>query len=263
MPLPDFSPFTLIAIEAALNAATILERGFGTDYEISTKPGRQNFVTEYDRASEASIIAMIKDHYPSHHILAEESGLNKGSTKEDIIWIIDPLDGTTNFAHQIPIFTISIAAYEKDQPLCGVVYQPMTQELFIAEKGKGAFLNENRVQISQTKKIEDALLITSLPYENSFRPIFAIEKLATLSQQGTVLRNFGSAALALAYVAAGKVDAFWMYNLYPWDIAAGQLLVEEAGGICTKYVSSSWLEKPTNVLASNSFLHKTLQNLIV
>lgn len=265
MSLPDFSHLTLTAIQAALDAGKILAKGFGTDYEITPKPGRQNIVTEFDKASEASIISFIRDQYPSHHFLAEESGFSIPSGEEDaeILWIIDPLDGTTNFAHHIPIFTISIAAYRQNEALSGVIYQPITQELFIVEKGKGAYLNEKRLQVSSTKNLEDAIIIGSLPYDVSCTSIFNLKNMINIIQQGAVLRNLGSAALALAYIAAGKVDAFWMYNLYPWDLAAGQLLIEEAGGLCSRYGDATSLISPINILASNLFLHSSLQETLV
>lgn len=262
MPVSDFSPLTLTAIQAAFNAGKILIDGFGTDYEITAKPGRQNFVTEFDKASESAIISFIRDQYPSHNFLAEESGFSIQS-EDEILWIIDPLDGTTNFAHHIPLFTISIAAYHQNKGLCGVIYQPITQELFIVEKGKGAYLNEKRLQVSATKNLEEAIIIASLPYDISCIPSFNLQNLINIVQKGAVLRNLGSAALALAYIAAGKVDAFWMYNLYPWDLAAGQLLIEEAGGICSHYGDSSFFSSPINILASNSFLHSSLQQTLV
>jgi myo-inositol-1(or 4)-monophosphatase len=262
MPIPDFSPLTTTALQAILKAGQILMKGFGTSYEITSKPGKQNLVTEYDKASEACIISFIQDHYPTHNFLAEESGFSKQSEEETILWLIDPLDGTTNFAHHIPIFTISIAAYYQNKGLCGIVYQPITQELFIAERGKGAYLNENRLSVSQTKNIEDALIIASLPYDITSIPLFNLEKMTQITQQGVVLRNLGSAALALAYIAAGKADAFWMYNLYPWDLAAGQLLIEEAGGILSRYGNAQSFQSSANILASNQALHPFLTEFL-
>lgn len=259
----DFSVLTLTAIQAALKAGDILRKGFGTSYEVTAKPGRQNFVTEYDKASEASIISFIREKFPSHNILAEESGLLKQS-KDEMLWIIDPLDGTTNFSHHLPIFTISIAAYQGEKGLCGVIYQPLTHELFVAEKGKGAYLNGTRLAVSRTDNIEDCLIVASLPYDINLIPILDMEKLLGISQRGVTLRNLGSAALALAYVAAGKVDAFWMYNLYPWDLAAGQLLIEEAGGLLTRYESpQSPLYAPSNILATNLALHSSLREYLL
>lgn len=159
----DFSSLTLTAMQAALKAGDIIRRGFGTSYEIMAKPGRQNFVTEYDRAAEACIISFIKERFPSHSFLAEESGFFSPTAASDILWIIDPLDGTTNFSRHLPIFTISIAAYQGDKGLCGVIFQPLTHELFVAEKNKGAYLNGTRLTVSQTDRIEDCLLVASLP----------------------------------------------------------------------------------------------------
>lgn len=263
MTSPNLSQLTLIAIEAAIQAGAILKKGFGLGCVIDTKPGKQNLVTEYDRASEACIISFIKKEYPTHCFLAEESGLSKKGEEAEILWIIDPLDGTTNFTREIPIFTVSIAAYQQGKCLSGVVFQPMTNELFIAEKGKGAFLNQKRLETSKVKSLEKSMIMVGLPYEVSFNPMIGTEDLTTLVQQGAILRNLGSAALALAYIAAGRIDAFWMYNLYLWDIAAGQLLIEEAGGKCTRYGSaSSFIESPLNFLATNKHLHTLLQNIL-
>lgn len=262
MTLPIFSTLTFIAIQAALKAGDILKRGFGSSYEISSKPGRQNYVTEFDKASEACIISFIQEHFPTHNFLAEESGLKEESHEDQILWIIDPLDGTSNFAHHIPIFTISIAAYHQEKGICGVIYQPLTQELFIAERGKGAYQNGVKLKVSQTKNIGEALIISGLPYDSAAVPIFSFEKLREVIDQGVILRNLGSAALALAYVAAGKADAFWMCNLYPWDIAAGKLLIEEAGGLLFSYGEETSISSPTNILASNEALHPYLQNFV-
>lgn len=259
MAAPIFSNLTFVAIQAALKAGDILKRGFGTSYQISNKPGRQNLVTEFDKASEACIISLIKEHFPHHSFLAEESGLTEESGEDDILWIIDPLDGTSNFAHHIPIFTISIAAYHQEKGVCGIVYQPLTQELFIAEKGKGAYQNGVRLKVSDTSRIEESMIISSFPYEISTSPFFQLDRLTKMIQEGVILRNLGSAALALAYIAAGKADAFWMYHLHPWDIAAGKLLIEEAGGIILSYGESLHLHSPANILASNKGLQPYLQ----
>ena len=149
----NYSEYTVIAIHAALKAGEILRRGFGTLFEIRSKPGKQNFVTEYDKAAEDCIIEIIKQKYPSHSILAEESGFDQ-KQEEEVLWIIDPLDGTTNFAHQIPIVTVSIGVKLKQSYLCGVIYQPFTNELFVAEKEKGAFLNGSPLAVSQTHLID-------------------------------------------------------------------------------------------------------------
>lgn len=257
-----FSSLTLTAIQAALKAGDILRKGFGTLYEIGIKPGKQNYVTEYDRASEIDIISMIEQTFPTHNILAEESGFLH-QTEGEVLWIIDPLDGTNNFAHRIPIFAVSIAAYLKDQPLCGVIFQPLTHELFVAEKNHGAYLNGTRLAVSQTRNLENALMIGNLPYDAHSKPDLNIEHLMQLNQAGAVLRNFGSAALGLAYLAAGKVDAFWMYNLHPWDWAAGQLLIEEAGGVITHNQGClPNFHGIAHVLATNPVLDQPLKNTL-
>src|ERR1700722_11296868 len=150
------SPMTQVAIEAALKAGAILRAGYGTQYEISFKPGVQNYVTEYDYASERCLIEYIKKYYPSHSFLCEESGSTQVQNSE-ILWIIDPLDGTTNFTHDIPIFCISIGAYAKDHMICGVIYQPITEELFVAEKGRGAYLNGKKLHVSSTEHFVGSL----------------------------------------------------------------------------------------------------------
>jgi len=257
---PSSSALTLTAIQAALNAGEILKKGFGTSFEISSKPGRQNFVTAYDKASEAAIINFIREHFPSHCFYAEESGRTGEFHEDKILWVIDPLDGTTNFARHIPIFTISIAAYHRGQVVSGVIFQPLTQELFIAEKGKGAFLNGVRLRVSKTNQIEDALIIAGLPYDDTSFNAINLDKFAQMTRQGVTLRNLGSAALALAYVAAGKADAFWMYNLHYWDIAAGHLLIEEAGGLLEKRGGDSSIYSSSHVLAGNESLFRVLQS---
>jgi myo-inositol-1(or 4)-monophosphatase len=255
----DFSSLTLTAIQAALKAGDILRKGFGTACEIFEKTGRHNFVTEYDKASEACIISCIKENFPKHTILAEESGLSNQTEEDAILWIIDPLDGTTNFARHIPIFTISIAAYKGEKGICGVIFQPLTHELFFAENEHGAYLNGTRLAVSQTDRLDKAIMITGLPYERSSFSNFRMEQLLKLNQEGMSLRNFGSAALSLAYVAAGKADAFWMHNLFSWDLAAGKLLIEEAGGWMTRCDREPLsLHNPTSILATNQILHRPL-----
>lgn len=257
----SFSPLTITAIQAAAQAAEILISGFGKNYEIFTKPGRQNYVTEFDTAAENSIISFISQRHPTHRILAEESGLSKQVNNDTILWVIDPLDGTTNFSRRIPLFTISIAAYEGEKILCGVVLQPITQELFVAEHGKGAYLNGVSLAVSKTTKIEESLLVGSLPYDASLSPSFDFQ---SISYDGAVIRNFGSAALNLAYLAAGKIDGFWMYHLHSWDFAAGQLLIEEAGGRLTLYPRNlTAFHSPADVLASNSLLHPLLESYLL
>lgn len=258
MPSSAFSELTLIAVEAAKNAGALLQQGFGSYFEIESKPGMQNLVTEYDLISEKAIITIISDHFPDHAFLAEESGsIHKGSSP--VTWIIDPLDGTVNFAHNIPLFSVSIAAFVDGAIVSGVIYHPMAQELFVAEKGKGAFLNTKPISVSKTSDFKNALMATGFPYDVDKDPLNCVEKFAKMQLKGVPVRRLGSAAIDLAYVAAGRWDAYWEVGLHPWDMAAGKLLVEEAGGM-----TSHWDGTPHEVfgystmLASNGQLHPAM-----
>lgn len=247
----------LVALEAAFKAGELLKGGFGTSFKIENKEGKNNLVTEYDKASEACIIQEIRKNFPNHGFLAEESGSSAG---EEILWIIDPLDGTANFAHSIPWFAISIAATRGEEILCGVVFNPMTGELFTAEKGQGAFLNGQRLKVSQEQSLDHAMLGMGFPAKSlADNPLHCIDRLADFVAQGIPLRRMGSAALDLSYVAAGRFDGFWELTLQPWDIAAGQLLVEEAFGKVSHYngKTRSILSRDT-FLASNHLLHEAL-----
>ncbi|MBA3722620.1 MAG: inositol monophosphatase [Parachlamydiaceae bacterium] len=257
------SYFSFVAVQAALKAGDILRKGFGEIHQIIAKPGRQNIVTEMDKASEACIIDFIKSHFPTHSILAEESG-STGDITDNIVWIIDPLDGTTNFARHIPLFTISIAAYYREEGLCGVIYHPITNELFVAEKGKGAYLNGNKLSVSKISNLDEALIGGGFPNNIAENPIPYLNHFAKFTKLGVAVRHLGSAALALAYVAAGKLDGFWLDHLYPWDLAAGKLLVEEAGGKVTRYSGNPHqLHVPSDILASNQFIHQDMLNQII
>lgn len=221
-----------VAIEAAQKAGALLRQGLGTTFQISQKSGKHNLVTEYDHAAEKAIIETILGHFPSHGILAEESGPAK---KGDILWIIDPLDGTVNFAHGIPVFSVSIAATQGEEILCSVVYQPITEELFTAEKGKGAHLNGEQLRVSTISDLNQAFLATGFPYNVDQNPLHCIDTFSHMTKKGIPIRRLGSAAIDLAYVAAGRFDAYWEVSLEPWDLAGGKLLVEEAGGKVTDY----------------------------
>ena len=256
----NYSPSELsfVAIQAALNAGDILRRGFGTEFAIESKHGKQNLVTEYDKASEKYIISTIFQHFPDHSILAEESGSIQ-KNKKSVTWIIDPLDGTVNFARNIPVFSVSIAAAIEDTIVSGVVYQPMTEELFVAEKGKGAYLNGKRLRVSCVEQFDHALLSTGFPYDVDQNPLHCVDKFAQMQIKGIPIRRLGSAAIDLSYVAAGRFDVFWEVGLHPWDMAAGKLLVEEASGTVTH-----WDGSPHTVfgyktlLASNGCLHQAM-----
>lgn len=258
----SLSHITLIAIEAALLAGGLLRQGFGTSFSISSKEGRHNLVTEYDRRSEKQIIDFLKKEIPGSHFLAEESGAS-GKNTNALLWIIDPLDGTVNFAHAIPIFAVSIAAVSMGQVISGVVYQPITHELFVAEIGKGAFLNGQQLKVSAVGKIEMAMMATGFPYDLVKNPCHCIDHFVDILKLGIPIRRLGAAAIDLAYTAAGRFEAFFEVKLEPWDVAAGKLLVEEAGGRITQWDKSPfdmYARKP--IVASNGHIHDALASLL-
>jgi myo-inositol-1(or 4)-monophosphatase len=223
-------PMLNIAVRAARRAGSIINRAAldGSGLEVRSK--RMNdFVTKVDHASEEAIIETVHKAYPDHAVLAEESGNTAGSAEYQ--WIIDPLDGTTNFIHGFPQYCVSIAIRHRDALTHGVIYDPLKNELFTASKGRGAFLNDRRVRVSKCVRLGDALVGTGFP----FKEIDNIERysgqLKQLMQKSAGVRRAGAAALDLAYVACGRLDAFWEIGLSPWDMAAGALMIAEAGGL--------------------------------
>jgi len=253
----------MVATFAAMKAGNLLRKGFGTVVtDVTTKEGRHNLVTHWDNQAEACIIDLIKAHFPEHSFLAEESG-DSGEVKEGIKWIIDPLDGTVNFVHSIPIFSVSIAASNQDEILTGVIYNPMTHELFVAEKESGAYLNGHRLRVTETAILDSAICATGFPYNVHENPLRCLDHFRTFAKMGIPLRRMGSAALDLAYVAAGRFDGFWEVSLRPWDYAAGKLLVEEAGGIITNFSGESHKKLEAGPLvATNGILHDQILNNI-
>ncbi len=218
-------------------------------------------MTEYDHLSEKSILSFLKMHCPDAEFLAEESG-STGSNA-DLVWIIDPLDGTVNFAHHIPNFSVSIALEKKGKLFCGIVYQPITHELFVAETGKGAFLNGKQIQVSKVETFADSILCTGFPYNLHENPFHCIDHFVDILHLGIPIRRMGSAAIDLAYTAAGRFEGFFEVGLSPWDCAAGFLLLEEAGG-----KRSTWDMNPLNyriktpILCSNGKIHEALSEVL-
>lgn len=250
-----------VALEAALKAGEMLRKKFGTTFEISSKSGCHNLVTECDKAAEKIIIETIHKIFPDHAILAEESGAS--AQKNRITWIIDPLDGTVNFAHTIPTFCVSIAAAVEAEIVAGVIYQPITNEIFTAERGKGAFLNDKKIKVSDTGDLQQAIVSTGFPYNLSENPLNCIESFIKIAHLGIPIRRLGSGAIDLAYVAAGRFDAFWEVTLQPWDFAAAQLLIQEAGGKITDYKGNPHpLFTPGPILASNGKLHQPMSHIL-
>ena len=257
----DTYHFSFIAIQAALQAGEELKRGFNTTYSITSKPVKHNLVTHYDTLAEEIILSKIKKEFPDHSLLAEESGEDTGSST--ITWIVDPLDGTVNFAHNIPVFCVSIAATYGNDVLCGVVYQPITQELFVAQRKKGSFLNGKQLKVSNVAKLDESFLATGFPYNLDQNPLGCIEQLTSVLHQGLPVRRMGSAALDLSYIAAGRYDAYWEVSLQPWDLAAGLLIVEEAGGKVTTYDGTPCLvKKAGSAVATNKLLHSSILQML-
>ncbi len=256
----DLNNLQTVAIDAAIHAGKKLREGFGSAFEISNKEGVHNLVTEYDYVAEQTIISRIKQSFPDHYILSEEAGANDSTS--DIRWIIDPLDGTVNFAHSIPIFCVSIGVEMAGEMVVGVIYNPMLEELFVAVRGKGATLNGRQIKVSTTTNLKDAILVTGFPYNVAQNIDGCIDDVVTILKLGLPLRRLGSAALDLAYLAAGRFDGYWESRLNPWDIAAGMLIVREAGGKITHYDNSDYKLSNGTVLATNSLIHDELSKAL-
>jgi myo-inositol-1(or 4)-monophosphatase len=224
-------PMLVIAVRAARRAGSIINRAALDSGGLQVRSKQANdFVTEVDRAAEAAIIDAVQKSYPEHAILGEESGVI-GSTEGDYRWIIDPLDGTTNFIHGFPQYCVSIGVEHRGVLAHGVVYDPGRNELFTASKGRGAFLNDRRIRVSKCLKLQDALVGTGFPFKELTRADLYLKQLRALMEKSSGVRRAGAAALDLAYVACGRLDAFWELGLMPWDMAAGVLLIQEAGGL--------------------------------
>jgi myo-inositol-1(or 4)-monophosphatase len=223
-------PLLNIAVRAARRAGSIINRASLDGSPLKVRSKRANdFVTQIDSAAEEAIIEVVRKAYPGHGFLAEESGETHGDA--EYVWIIDPLDGTTNFIHGFPQYCVSIAVQHRGGLAHAVVYDPVKNELFTASKGRGAFLNDRRMRVSKCLKLDDALVGTGFPFKELSRLDLYTKQLITLMQKSSGVRRAGAAALDLAYVACGRLDAFWELGLSPWDMAAGTLLIQEAGGL--------------------------------
>ncbi|MDH3915717.1 MAG: inositol monophosphatase [Chromatiales bacterium] len=254
-------PLLNIGIRAARRAGDIIIRNINRLDSIKvTSKGRNDFVSEVDRQAEADIIETIRRSYPEHAFLAEEGGRQGDS---EFIWIIDPLDGTTNYLHGFPIFAVSIAVAHRDRLEHAVVYDPMRQELFTASRGVGAQLDGRKIRVSGQRNLDSALIGTGFPFHgketwlDSYMPML---KAVIASTAG--VRRPGAASLDLAYVAAGRLDGFWELGLQPWDIAAGSLLVQEAGGIVTSLTGEDDYVETGQILTGNSRIHDALSTIL-
>jgi myo-inositol-1(or 4)-monophosphatase len=252
------------AIQTARDAGGILVDRMGRALQVSNK-GDIDLVTEADLASEKLIIERIKSHYPRHAILAEESGATEGLEvvpgRSDWKWIIDPLDGTTNYAHGYPCFCVSIGLEREGLIEIGVIYDPMRDEMFAAERGQGATLNGRPIRVSNVDDLNAAMLCTGFPYNVRERSNFARD-FANFTMAAQAVRRDGSAALDLAYLACGRFDGFWEDGLNAWDIAAGLLLIEEAGGLITDFIGAPLNIYTPKVLASNGLIHDKMMRVL-
>ncbi|HRN25919.1 MAG TPA: inositol monophosphatase family protein [Ignavibacteriaceae bacterium] len=243
-------------LEVAGIAGEIIRNGFGKNFQIEFKTNEKNLVTEIDKKAEKAILDFISKKYPAHNILTEESGEYKKDS--DYLWVIDPIDGTTNFAHGLPIFSISIGVMKKDEIIAGVVYDVMQNVFYSAEKGSGSFANENKINVSDNNKLGLGVLVTGFPYNIAENPDNAFERFETLTKKARAVRRLGSAAIDFCYVARGVFDGFWEVSLQPWDLCAGKLLVEEAGGIVTDFSGNEIDIFSPQILASNKKIHQQM-----
>jgi len=249
------------AIQTARDAGRVLVDRLGRAIQITNK-GDIDLVTEADLAAERLIVERIQSYHPNHSILAEESGKTERSgSGSEFKWIVDPLDGTTNFAHGYPCFCVSIALERAGVVEVGVIYDPMRDELFAAERGMGATLNDRTICVSETFDLNRALLCTGFPYDVRLRDDFA-RHLHQFIMTAQGVRRDGSAALDLAYVACGRFDGFWEEGLHPWDMAAGVLLIEEAGGRVSRYDGSAFDIYAPPIVASNGLVHDAMMDVL-
>jgi len=250
------------AVKAARKAAGIISRASFDVDKLNIRKKRQNdFVSEVDEAAEEAIIRILRDAYPDHGILAEESGTSDDA-KSDYVWVIDPLDGTTNFLHGFPQYCVSIGLLHKGKPTQAVIYDPNRNELFTATKGVGAYLNDRRIRVSRTDRLEDALMGTGFPFREvgHLDDYLRMFKNVTLATSG--IRRPGAAALDLAWVACGRIDGFWEMGLSPWDMAAGALLVREAGGLIGDLDGNEGFLDSGRVVATNAKLFSATLQLL-
>jgi myo-inositol-1(or 4)-monophosphatase len=244
------------AFRAALEAGSIITAKLGAVSTVDYKK-TADFVTDVDRAAEARIIEILRSEFPADAVLAEESGSFPG-LGSDRCWIVDPLDGTTNFAHSYPFFAVSIALEEQERRILGVVFNPITDELFWAEPGEGAWLNDEPISVSKVKTLQESLLATGFPRSDDELEVENMRAFHNLTRLSHGVRRDGSAALDLCYVACGRLDGYWEFKLSPWDMGAGSLIIEEAGGRISDLVDGDFNLHAGVILASNHFIHEEM-----
>lgn len=250
--------YKAVAVTLALRSGKLILASVGKIAKVSYK-GKHNIVTDVDKKSEQIIKGGLMKAFPSHSIVAEETGLTKGHSSYR--WLVDPLDGTTNFAHSFPFFCVSIGLEYNNDMILGVVYDPVREELFTAEKGRGAYLNGRRIKASRINRLSQGLLVTGFSYDPKEK-IGNVRHFKKFLSRSMAVRRVGSAALDLCYVACGRFDGYWEFGLHPWDSAAGSLIVEEAGGCVTSISGSRYYPENRTILASNRFLHQKMISII-
>jgi myo-inositol-1(or 4)-monophosphatase len=243
-------------ISISREAGEIIRSGFGSKLNIEFKTNVKNLVTQIDKSAELLITDYIKKTYPAHNILAEESG--EVNNNSEYLWVVDPLDGTTNFAHGLPIFSVSIGLKRKDEIIIGVIYDVMQDVVFSCEKGSGSFANGVPINVNNNDQLSHSLLVTGFPYNIADNPEGALDKFTAITKASRGIRRLGSAAIDLCYVANGIFDGFWEIHLQPWDMCAGMLLVEEAGGKVTGFKNEPIDIFTKKICATNGKIHNEL-----
>jgi myo-inositol-1(or 4)-monophosphatase len=259
--------FTAVAVNIASKAGEWIKSKVGQASRISSKTSASDLVTEVDKGAESLIRKLIHTYFPTHAILGEEGAEPgpEGAMKaleevgeDEYVWIVDPIDGTTNFIHGLPFFSVSIALAHRGEVIVGVIYDPSRDEMFVAEKGKGAYVHGNRIEVSGEERLADCLLATGFPTDRETVLPINLRQLTSVINSVRNVRNAGSAALHLAYVAAGRLSGFWEMNLNAWDLAAGILLVQEAGGRVSDISGEPYQLAVRNIVATNGRIHDAL-----
>ena len=249
------------AIDVARSAGGVLRHYMSREKQVEFK-GRANLVTVADKEAEALIIKRIREQYPQHSILAEESGASGPSERAEGKWIIDPLDGTTNFAHGYPFFCVSIALEQSGNIVCGAVYDPLRDEMFSGARGTGSFVNGEVLRVSDTRTLRGGLVMTGFPYGFREKMRVVMSQFEAFLMESQAVRRGGSAALDLCYAAMGRVDGFWELDLHPWDTAAGLVILDEAGGRVTDFSGQPFSVYGKQLVASNGWIHEEMLQVL-
>lgn len=247
-------------VKISREAGVLIRDGFGKTIEVEFKTNEKNLVTEIDKASEKLITDFIRKKYPSHGILAEESGEENKSA--EYLWVVDPLDGTSNFAHGLPIFSVSIGVQKNGETIAGAVYDVTRDIVYSAEKNAGSFANDKKISVSTNDNLALSMLVTGFPYNVKDNPDKAFERFIEFTKTARAVRRLGSAAIDFCYVASGVFDGFWEVYLNPWDICAGKLIVEEAGGVVTDFDGNAIDIYSKRILASNNRVHQKMIEIL-